>query len=211
MYVPPAFAVADRAWARRLIARYPFGSLVTCTAEYPLVSHIPMIAEEREGALWILGHVARANPHAQAILAEASAALVFNGPHAYISASWYEQPYQTVPTWNYETVHVSGTLQETDAWRVVELLSAAFEEGRTPSWDPQRLDSRYREKQLEGIIAFTMRAERLYAKAKLSQNRTSVDRQRVIEKLMQSANETDRECAREMRLFGDERTDTGLE
>jgi transcriptional regulator len=200
MYVPPAFAVADRAWARRLIADHPFGMLVTCDAEFPVVSHVPMIAQERDGALWLLGHVARANAHAQAILAQAPATLVFSGPHAYVSAMWYERPYETVPTWNYEAVHVCGTLRETDAWHVVELLSAIFEEGRTPAWDPQQLELVYREKQLQGIIAFALRADRLYAKAKLSQNRTDADRERVIDALAQSENATDRDCARAMRL-----------
>jgi transcriptional regulator len=211
MYVPPAFAVADRAWARRSIDSHPFGLLITCEAEYPVVSHIPMIAEEREGELWILGHIARANAHVQAILDRSPATLVFTGPHAYVSASWYEQPYETVPTWNYEAVHVCGTLRETDAWRIVELLSAAFEQGRTPAWDPQRLDPVYRDKQLRGIVAFELRADRIYAKAKLSQNRTVADRERVIDALSQSENDTDRECAREMQLFLDERVHSGFE
>ena len=56
----------------------------------------------------------------------------------------------------------------------------------------------YRESQLRGIVAFELRAEKMYAKAKLSQNRTMADRLRVIENLKASANQIDRECAAEM-------------
>lgn len=38
--------------------------------------------------------------------------LIFNGPHAYISPSWYKTPY-SVPTWNYITLHMHGTLTTT--------------------------------------------------------------------------------------------------
>jgi len=203
MYTPSQFEVRDRAWVLETIARYPFGLLITTGEEYPRVSHIPMIARERRGELWVLGHVARANPHARAIVAGDPATLVFQGPHAYVSASWYEEPYATVPTWNYTAAHVCGMLRECDASQMVELLSLEME-GPDPAWDPRRLDPGYLASQLRAIVAFDLRAEEVYAKAKLSQNRTLADRLRVTQKLLASADQNERETGEAMSRLLDE-------
>jgi transcriptional regulator len=199
MYVPPDFEVADSAAVVALIDRFPFGLLVTNEEPYPRLTHLPMIPELRDGELWVLGHVARANGHAHSIANRCPATIAFQGAHAYVSASWYEKPYVTVPTWNYTTAHLCGTLKEGDAWDVLMRLTAKFERGRPDAWDPQRLEADFREKQLRGIIAFEMRAERIYAKAKLSQNRTDTDRIRVIRQLSESPDALERECADDMR------------
>jgi transcriptional regulator len=199
MYIPPDFEVADSAAVVTLVDRFPFGLLVTNEKPYPHLTHLPMIAELRDGELWVLGHVARANGHAQSIANQCPATIAFQGAHAYVSASWYEEPYVTVPTWNYTAAHLCGTLREGDAWDVLVRLTAKFERGRADAWDPQRLETDFREKQLRGIVAFEMRAERIYAKAKLSQNRTSADRIRVIQQLLVSSDALDRECADDMR------------
>jgi transcriptional regulator len=198
VYVPKLFEVTDQGQIRELIDRHPFGMLVTSDAEYPRVSHLPLVADERDDGLWIVGHVARANPHAESILNGVPAAIVFDGSHAYVSAAWYEAPYETVPTWNYTAVHANGRLQEYDAWTAVKLLSGKMEHGAPDPWDPSLLTVDYRESQLRGIVAFELRAEKTYAKAKLSQNRTMADRLRVVENLKVSENQTDRECAAEM-------------
>jgi len=195
MYTPPDFEVADRAWVLDLIDRFPFGLLVTADG----ITHLPMIAEARNDELWVLGHVARANAHALAIANQCPATLVFTGAHAYVSASWYEKPYVTVPTWNYSAAHLCGTLREADAWDVVVRLTAKFEQGRADAWDPQRLEPGFRENQLRGIVAFEMCAQRIYAKAKLSQNRTPADRMRVIAKLSESPDQLEAQCAQDMR------------
>ena len=65
-------------------------------------------------------------------------------------------------------------------------------------WDPQRLSAEYRANQLRGIVAFELCTERIYAKAKLSQNRTKADRSRVIARLQASSDQIARECAQAM-------------
>jgi transcriptional regulator len=196
MYVPRHFEVSGRAWVLELIERYPFGTLITGDGEYPLVSRIPMVAQERDGAIWAIGHVAKANPHALLIAAEVPATLAFCGPHAYVSASWYEEPYETVPTWNYTAAQLCGRLRPCDSWRAVKLLSAKMEGAR--GWNPGLLDPDYRAGQLRAIVAFELRADKIFAKAKLSQNRTDADRERVIARLLGSANQSDRECGEAM-------------
>jgi transcriptional regulator len=163
------------------------------------VSHIPMLPEERDSELWLLGHVARENEHAGSIAAGASAILVFQGPHAYVSASWYQKPYATVPTWNYTAVQISGELRECDPWPMLKLLSVKLEGQGDQAWDPERLDPNFVARQLRAIIGFELRAEAICAKAKLSQNRTDADRMRVAKKLIASPNQIDRETGEAVR------------
>jgi transcriptional regulator len=196
MYVPRHFEVSNQAWIFELIERYPFGMLITGDGEYSRVSQIPMIAQEREGAIWAIGHVAKANPHAALIAAEAPATLVFCGPHAYVSASWYEEPYETVPTWNYTAAHLRGRLRPYDPWRAVKLLSDKMEGAK--GWNPDLLAPNFRAGELRAIVAFELRADSVYAKAKLGQNRSDADRRRVIRRLRSSASESDRECGAAM-------------
>ncbi len=201
MYLPPQFRVRDRAWTVELIERHPFGLLITGDAAYPLVSHVPVVAEMRNDELWLVGHVAAANPHAESIRAHACATIVVQGAHAYVSAAWYEEPYATVPTWNYVAAHACGHLQPCDAWHAVRRLTERMERDRNEPWLAEGLAPGYRESQLRGIVAFELRAESVYAKAKLSQNRTQEDRGRVIEQLAASSDQTDRECAEAMRTI----------
>lgn len=201
MYIPPAFSVEDRAWALALIERYPFGLLVTCEGDYPFVTHLPMVAYERDGQTWVAGHVARANAHAGAIGETRSATAIFSGAHAFVSASWYEQPYETVPTWNYTAVHASGRLRDADPRAVLELLVRRFEGDAPDAWRLEGLDEAYLDKQLRGIRAFEFCVERLDVKAKLSQNRTPQDRARVERALARSDVPLDRDVATDMRAL----------
>ena len=181
-----------------LIARYPFGLLTTCGPLHPQATHLPMLARLRGDDLFIVGHVARANPHANAIHERCAATAVFSGPHAYVSASWYEAPYTNVPTWNYTAVHAAGRLSACDAAYVLDALTGAFERERTDPWRLDRIEPDYYEKQLRGIVAFEMKVERLVCSAKLSQNRSATDRARVIAALARSPHPSDRECAQAM-------------
>lgn len=199
MYIPPAFSVDDRRWAIALMERYPFGLLVTCEGPYAATTHLPMYPFEREGELYVAGHVAVANPHAKSIAAGVPATAVFTGPHAFVSAAWYEEPYHTVPTWNYIAVRASGRLEVAPASDVVRALSERFEGDAPGAWRIDGLSPEYLEKQLRGIVAFAMRVEVLDAKAKLSQNRTPEDRARVERALENSNDPMDRACAAAMR------------
>ena len=198
MYTPAAFSVASTDWALELVRRYPFGLLISVAQGSPQISHLPMLAIQRDGSLYVIGHVARANPHAEAILAQARATAIFSGPHAFVSANWYEEPYATVPTWNYTAVHASGCLQRCDAKDALKLLTARFEGEGPGAWRLEGLEDAYLEKQLRGIVAFELRVERLEAKAKLSQNRTDADRARVIAALSRSNDPVERDCAAAM-------------
>jgi transcriptional regulator len=183
LYTPTPFAMQDRAAIARLMHEHSFATLVTPAAPEPLVSHLPLLLVpgcEPHGTL--LGHFARANPHWQHVR-EVQSIAVFHGPHAYVSPSWYGEPDRMVPTWNYATVHAHGLLEIVDdvveARGIIAALVQRFEAARATPWTFKR-DERERDILMAAIVPFRMRIRRVDAKFKLSQNRSSDDRARVI-------------------------------
>ncbi len=118
------------------------GALVTPSDTGLLVTHLPMIltCEPGDDPCSLEGHVARPNPHWRVPIASPPLA-IFQGPHAYVSPSWYvtkRQHGKVVPTWNYIAVHAHGTLEAVDdqAWLLAHLddLTRANEAGRAQPW-----------------------------------------------------------------------------
>lgn len=107
MYVPEHFKESDAERLAVLINGNSFGMLVTAPEGVPFVTHLPFLIERygnSQGRL--LGHMARANPQWQHFSSGSEVVAIFQGPHAYISPSWYASP--GVPTWNYAVVHLRG-------------------------------------------------------------------------------------------------------
>ena len=183
IYTPRHFSVHEDAAVARVLREHPFATLITPGDPEPFVSHVPLQYRANVGAKgMLLGHVARANPHWQRLTHRASVA-VFHGPHAYVSPSWYADPANAVPTWNYAVVHVHGSAElmadasETKA--LLDELIARYEGGRSAPWQLQ-LSGRPLAAMLEAIVGFRLTIERIDAKFKLSQNRSAEDRERVI-------------------------------
>jgi transcriptional regulator len=182
LYVPGHFAARDRATFARLVHDHPFATLLTSDAPEPHVTHLPLVhVADREPHGTLLGHFARANPHARASSAASSIA-IFHGPHAYVSPSWYADPAAGVPTWNYAVAHVHGAIElahepaETRA--IIDLLVQRFESTRAAPWHIG-LDAVRLRAMVDAIVGFRIRVKRIDVKLKLSQNRTPDDRARV--------------------------------
>jgi transcriptional regulator len=174
--------MADRAAIARLMHDHPFATVVTPLVPEPLISHLPLLLVpgcEPHGTL--IGHMARANPHwREATRAESIA--IFQGPHAYVSPSWYTEPSKAVPTWNYAVVHACGTLEiiedAAQTRRVLEALVHRFEANRESPWT-FGMTERQRDALVGAIVGFRMRIRRLTGKFKLSQNRPVGDQSRI--------------------------------
>ena len=106
--------------------------------------------------------------------------VIFQGPHDYISPSWYETP--GVPTWNYQAVHVYGRAELiTEACKlksIVNEFARMFESSSESPWVPE-----YKESILNAIIGIEIKISEVQCKYKLSQNRPEKDRRQVIEQL----------------------------
>jgi len=158
-------------------------TLVTFGVDGFRASILPMLFDAGAGEQGVLrGHLARANPQWRSFEDAAAAVAIFNGPDAYISPAWYEEKLLTgkvVPTWNYTTVVVHGTVathQDVD-WLVphVRELVERHESGRTEPWSIDDTPPGYVEAMARGIVGLELRIARIDAKRKLSQNRSAAD------------------------------------
>jgi transcriptional regulator len=181
VYLPPHFAETRESVLVAHIERHDFGMLVTQGTEGLIASQVPFLVEQRDSRLFLLGHLARANPQCADLDGEALA--VFAGPHAYISPGWYEAG-PAVPTWNYASVHAYGAARTVaDAGWLRDLLrrlSDRHEAREAAPWRMQDLPEPYVQGMLTGIVGFEIAVARLDGKFKLSQNRPAADRPRII-------------------------------
>ena len=189
MYIPNHFNEVDRARILALLRDYGFATLISTTADGPQITHAPVQIDEMRSVL--IGHLARANPHAAAIQDGTSLLAIFHGPHSYISPTWYidENPrVPNVPTWNYAAVHITGTVTRIDddvaKWNIVKDLAAQHEAGSVTPWDPHSLEAHA--SKLGAIVGFEIAITKIEAKLKLSQNRSVQDQESVIARLAES-------------------------
>ena len=193
MYVPAHFKEDNPERISALIRDNAFGMLVTAPQGHPFISHLPFLFEQESGTQGTLrGHMARANPHWQHLTSDAEVLVVFQGPHAYISPSWYATP--GVPTWNYAVAHLRGKPRLIEAEAELEVLLAQqtqIAERHMPNpWKPELTGER-RTRLLGMIVGFEIEVTDIQAKFKLSQNRPAEDRSRVIAELNGSTHQTE--------------------
>ena len=202
MYVPSHFAEDDPAILHGLIRDHSFGLLVSVIDGAPFASHLPFLLDSEAGDHGTLvAHMARANPHWRAFAEGGESMVVFHGPHAYITPSWYA-PGNNVPTWNYVAIHAYGVARVIDdpaaARAVPERLTARHEAGFADPWRLADQDPRFIDGMLRGIVAFEIPIARLEGKAKLSQNKTAADRTGVIAALAATGRADDEALAKMM-------------
>lgn len=198
MYTPPAFRVDDRAEIHAMMRACRLATLVTATADGLLATPLPLILAEEEGEFGVLyGHLARANPQWKAA-AIGEAMVLFNGPDAYVTPSWYETKRETgkvVPTWNYQTVHAYGPAEFFDdperLLDAVTRLTNLHEGARAQPWAVDDAPPEFVRAQLRGIVGLRIPIARLEGKRKMSQNRPLADRVGVAEGLAASERASD--------------------
>ncbi|RAS78726.1 FMN-binding negative transcriptional regulator [Priestia endophytica] len=184
MYIPRYFKVTnvDEIW--EFVQENSFGTMVTTKQGKPIATHLPLQLVKEGDTYYITGHVAYGNPQWRTFETCEDVLVMFQGPHAYISSSWYKQ--ENVPTWNYQAVHVYGTasiLNEEELKQDLTKLLQKYEKHRKNPilWD--KLSPEVLEKQLKGIVGFKIKVQEIQAANKLSQNRNEDDYQNIVNKL----------------------------
>jgi len=205
MYIPPSFRIDDPATLSAFMEAHSFATLITCPDGVPFATHLPVRHFCENGACTTLvAHMARANPQWQHFSADAEVLTIFQGPHAYISPSWYATDV-AVPTWNYATTHVYGvpTVIQDHA-RVVSLLAETirfYEQSFARPW-PGNLPEELRDQLIEAIVAFEIRVTRVEGQFKLGQNRTPADLRGVYSQLATADNDQHRQLSALMAAQG---------
>ena len=185
MYVPKHFEETRVEVLHELIRAQPLGALVTLTPGGLDANHIPFEVDPEPAPFGTLrGHVARANPVWKDAARDAQALVIFQGPGAYISPSWYPTKKETakvVPTWNYVVVHAHGMLRVIDdrAWlrAFVERLTDRHEAGRREPWQVTDAPADFIDAMVGAIVGIEVPIARLIGKWKVSQNRPEADRE----------------------------------
>jgi transcriptional regulator len=173
MHVRPAFAETDPTRIAGLITAHPFGLLVTQGPDGMAASHLPFVITHHNTGLIVSGHLAAGNAQCEAFHGGAALA-IFSGPHAYVSPAWYRSG-PAVPTWDYAAVHVHGHLEAVTAEDEIAAILRAMS-AHDPAFDLDALPAIYRAGMFAAIRGFRLRAERVEAQWKMSQNRSAADR-----------------------------------
>ncbi len=188
MYIPPAFREDDLPTLHALMRDYSFAILVTQQDGVPIATHLPLLLDSEHGAYGtLLGHLARANPQWHSFDGEQEALVIFQGPHAYITPSWYK-PVPNVPTWNYTAIHAYGKPRLIEDKRLREILHVSVQTYEGSFEQPCVLDlpDDFFQAKLKGIVGFEIEITRLEGKYKLSQNRSLSEQERVAHELSKS-------------------------
>jgi transcriptional regulator len=202
MYIPPSNAEQRPEVMLDFIEAHPFGALVTASpADGLFATHLPLVLARARGPNGTLqGHVARANPHHRHAASEAL--VIFQGPDAYITPSWYAakgEHGRVVPTWNYVAVHAYGTLrfvEDADFLRDhLHALTTRHEAPRDPPWAVQDAPAEYIDSLIRAIVGVEIEITRLEGKWKMSQNRSDADIDGVVRGLAESNETADRAVA----------------
>lgn len=184
MYNPEHFRETRTDVLHAFIDAHPLGALVTQRSRGMTADHVPMLrATLDDGTAVLRGHVARANAVHRELAADSPVLVIFSGPQAYITPSWYpskKEHGRVVPTWNYSVVHVHGRIRFIDeaAWlqELVERLTDRHEAPRAAPWKISDAPASYITRMLEAIVGFEIRIEAIEGKFKQSQNRDARDR-----------------------------------
>jgi transcriptional regulator len=174
MYNPVRFQGSEEQ-IEEIVASHPLATLVTVSEGELFTSHLPLVLEKREGEWFLIGHLARANPHGR-VLERGNTLAIFHGPQTYITPLWYQEC--DVPTWNYVVAQLEGKARlleaEADTTRALRVLSERME--RKDGWKfeiPQDLAEPG--VLMKSIVGFEIRVDSKSAKLKLSQNKQPLD------------------------------------
>jgi len=205
VYIPTPFLVEDRKIILAFMQQFDFAAVVSHSDAGLVASHVPVLIREVGSELTIVGHVARGNPHWRLMEGQAESMVIFQGPHAYVSPTWYVSS-PAVPTWNYAVVHAYGAARvredATFIAGVVEDLTRRYEDQREHPWSTQAVPGESYEKLLNAIVGFEISVSRCEAKFKLGQNRSVEDRAGTIAGLERESSPKALELAHFMRLHG---------
>lgn len=187
MYNLPYYKEKDQQVILDFIHQHPFAFIAGCDENNkPVATQIPVFIEEKEGKLYMTGHMMRNTDHHKAFEKNPAVLCVFTGHHTYVSATWYSNPHQA-STWNYMSVHAKGELRFLDEQGLIEVLkktSLHFENGnKNSSTTFDNLTEEYTSRLIKAIVAFEVEVESIDHVFKLSQDRDEKSYQHIIEKL----------------------------
>lgn len=196
MHIPRTFKQADSDKLKALIVKYPLATLISYSDAGLEANHIPFIFATSQGVDVLQGHVAKANKVWKTLSDNnsdnADVLLVFSGPNGYISPNHYPTKQRTgkaVPTWNYVTVHVKGSLRciHDDRWILnhITKLSDQHEAGQPEPWSINDAPPEYIQRMLPAIVGLELDIVSITGQWKVSQNQAHENQVGVVSGLVE--------------------------
>lgn len=198
MYIAHYYREEDYRKIVEFMRANEFATLAAFDGERPVASHLLVDVTGEKDRLLVISHMAKANPLWKSLDPGSEVLLMFQGPHTYISATWYD--HVNVPTWNYQSVHAYGLpkliADHDEAYAALSRLIQRHESN--PAYRLETLPQDYVEKEMNGIVVFQVEITRLEAAFKLSQNRNAHDYQNIIIQLGKRPDEFSHKVAQAM-------------
>jgi transcriptional regulator len=190
MYLPEIFREDRLDILHALMRAHPLATLATAGSGGLLANLAPFLVIEDDSKGTLRAHIAKTNDQVNALREGCEALVIFQGPHAPITPSWYPSKAEhgkVVPTWNYAMVQARGKARviENPEWirAQVEALTASQEEHRAKPWHVSDAPEEFIATMLKGIVGIEIPIEHIEGKWKVSQNRPEADRRGVTEGL----------------------------
>lgn len=190
MHQPKSFQLKENQQILDIIRNNSLATIVSVSSSGLVANHIPMIVVQRNDQYFLQGHVAKPNNIWKDHDDNTDVLVIFNGPDAYISPNWYPSKkvdHKEVPTWNYVTAHVSGSMQffQDKEWLKQHLtqLVEINEKSQPEPWKLSDAPEDYIDKMLNVIVGIEIEIKTLTGKSKMSQNHPEQNRLGVIEGL----------------------------
>lgn len=199
MFIPRYHKQENIEEVKKFLIENSFGILISQTEGKITGTHIPMeLDTDKNGEAILLGHIAKANPQSKNLRDEDEVLAIFNGPHSYVSSSWYQK--ENVPTWNYVAVHVYGKVKIIEGEALYNSLKKLVDKYEQNLKNPVSVETMSSKtlKQINGIIGFSIKINEIQAAYKLSQNRNKDDYDNIIRKLEKSGDSNSIGVAQEM-------------
>ena len=196
MFVPNSFKFKDKAEKIAFMKQYSFATIITIKDKIPIATQLPFVIDDSSDKLILSSHFAIANEQAKYIEANTSL-IIFTEPHAYISPVHYDKQ-ESVPTWDYIAVHAYGKAKiaedEITKIKALEQMIRFYEKDYLQQWES--LSYKFKKGMMRGIVAFEIEVTELQGQKKLSQNKTELERERIIEHLEKSENAIEKDLAK---------------
>lgn len=187
MYDLPYFKEQDPEVVKEFIREHPFAFLAGSDAtNNPVATQVPVFIDEKDGKLFLTGHIMRNSDHHKAFLHNSNVLALFTGPDTYVSATWYENPAEA-STWNYMSVHAKGIINFGDGEALANILrrlTLYYENNdRNSTTIFDNLAEEYRNRLMKAIVAFEIEVTEIDNVFKLSQNRTEKSYDNIVKEL----------------------------
>jgi transcriptional regulator len=198
MYAPKYAREENPEELKRFIRNNGFAILFSNVDGKPWATHIPLVLSDDGTKL--TGHVSRANRQWKDFENGSNVLAVFNGPHAYVSSSWYD--HENVPTWNYIAVHVSGSIRTIDGEALLDHLKELVDQYEKHSSNPvsvEKMTPKFLADEMRGLVAFEITISKMEGAYKLSQNRDEKNHRKIMTELEKREDEGSRKVAEAMK------------